>query len=59
MFICIDCTLQAYQDWVKEYGAEPKLPGTNMTHNQLFFLGFSQVFNIWIISYEEQKYWLL
>ncbi|XP_014666380.1 PREDICTED: endothelin-converting enzyme 1-like [Priapulus caudatus] len=33
----------AYQTWVKDNGEELPLPGVNYTLNQLFFLGFSQV----------------
>lgn len=34
---------QAYQNWVKKYGAEQTLPTLGLTNNQLFFLGFAQV----------------
>ena len=35
---------QAYRRWVQEKGEEePKLPGLNLTHAQLFFVGFAQV----------------
>ncbi|XP_041378589.1 endothelin-converting enzyme homolog isoform X2 [Gigantopelta aegis] len=33
----------SYRTWVQKHGAERELPALNMTHNQLFFLGFSQV----------------
>ncbi|KAL3861160.1 hypothetical protein ACJMK2_007225 [Sinanodonta woodiana] len=33
----------AYEAWVQEYGEERPLPALNLTHRQLFFLGFSQV----------------
>lgn len=33
----------AYQDWVKQNGEEQPLPALNMTHRQIFFLGFAQV----------------
>ncbi|XP_059997177.1 endothelin-converting enzyme 1 isoform X4 [Lagenorhynchus albirostris] len=34
---------RAYQNWVKKYGAEQTLPTLGLTNNQLFFLGFAQV----------------
>ena len=34
---------QAYKDWVKANGEEQQLPALNMTHRQIFFLGFAQV----------------
>lgn len=33
----------AYQDWVRQNGKEESLPALNLTHNQIFFLGFAQV----------------
>ncbi|XP_017304641.1 neprilysin-1-like, partial [Diaphorina citri] len=36
-------TFQAYRKWVAAYGAEPLLPGLNLTHNQLFFLNYAQI----------------
>ncbi|KAG1679571.1 Endothelin-converting enzyme [Nymphon striatum] len=33
----------AYLSTVKKEGAEPKLPGLGMTNNQVFFLGFAQL----------------
>lgn len=33
----------AYEDWVKMNGAELPLPALGLTHKQLFFLGFAQV----------------
>ncbi|GAB1605929.1 neprilysin-1-like [Argonauta hians] len=37
-------SFRAYKNWVRKRGAkEPKLPGINYTHEQLFFLGFAQV----------------
>lgn len=35
--------LQAYRAWVQRNGEEPRLPGVNLTHNQLFFLKYAQV----------------
>nr|QHX41531.1 neprilysin-like 1 [Octopus vulgaris] len=37
-------SFRAYKNWIRKRGAEePKLPGLNYTHEQLFFLGFAQV----------------
>uniref|UniRef100_A0AAQ4PQ31 Neprilysin n=1 Tax=Gasterosteus aculeatus aculeatus TaxID=481459 RepID=A0AAQ4PQ31_GASAC len=34
---------QAYRNYVKVHGEEPSLPGIDLSHNQLFFLNFAQV----------------
>lgn len=34
---------QAYRKWVLKNGEEPSLPGLNLTHTQIFFLNFAQV----------------
>ena len=34
---------QAYRHWVEENGAEQRLPGLNLSNEQLFFLSFAQV----------------
>lgn len=34
---------QAYLKWLEQEGKEPKLPGLNLSHKQLFFLNFAQV----------------
>lgn len=34
---------QAYREWVKLNGAEQKLPGIDLSPEQLFFVGFAQV----------------
>uniref|UniRef100_A0A8C4DZD1 Membrane metallo-endopeptidase-like 1 n=1 Tax=Dicentrarchus labrax TaxID=13489 RepID=A0A8C4DZD1_DICLA len=34
---------KAYLKWVKMVGEEPRLPGLDMDHKQLFFLNFAQV----------------
>ncbi|XP_044527161.1 membrane metallo-endopeptidase-like 1 [Gracilinanus agilis] len=34
---------KAYLKWIEEEGREPKLPGLNLTHEQLFFINFAQV----------------
>ncbi|KAI5709965.1 hypothetical protein M8J76_016122 [Diaphorina citri] len=36
-------SFRAYRKWVAAYGAEPLLPGLNLTHNQLFFLNYAQI----------------
>ncbi|XP_030041946.1 membrane metallo-endopeptidase-like 1 isoform X1 [Microcaecilia unicolor] len=42
---------KAYMKWVDRNGKEPKLPGLNLTHDQLFFLNFAQV---WCGSYRPE-----
>ncbi|MEE6483800.1 hypothetical protein FKM82_013658 [Ascaphus truei] len=42
---------KAYLKWVQRHGKEPKLPGLNLTHKQLFFLNFAQV---WCGSYRPE-----
>ena len=34
---------RAYKKWVEVHGEEAELPGLNMTHDQLFFLNYAQV----------------
>ena len=34
---------RAYKKWVEIHGEEPDLPGMNMTHDQLFFLNYAQI----------------
>lgn len=34
---------RAYKMWEQKHGPEPLLPGLNMTHDQLFFLNFAQI----------------
>ncbi|TNM88735.1 hypothetical protein fugu_004989 [Takifugu bimaculatus] len=47
---------KAYLKWVETEGEEPRLPGLDMDHKQLFFLNFAQVsernakFNLWQIK---------
>ena len=35
--------IQAYKKWVSIHGEEPLLPGVNLTHDQLFFLNYAQI----------------
>uniref|UniRef100_F7FGZ5 Membrane metalloendopeptidase like 1 n=1 Tax=Monodelphis domestica TaxID=13616 RepID=F7FGZ5_MONDO len=42
---------KAYLKWIEEQGREPKLPGLNLTHEQLFFINFAQV---WCGSYRPE-----
>ncbi|XP_051895419.1 membrane metallo-endopeptidase-like 1 [Pristis pectinata] len=42
---------KAYLNWVKKGGEVVKLPGLNLTHKQLFFLSFAQV---WCGSYRPE-----
>lgn len=39
----INNILQAYRKWVQQHGDEPDLPGLNLTHDQLFFLNYAQI----------------
>ncbi|XP_055355687.1 neprilysin-1-like [Paramacrobiotus metropolitanus] len=34
---------RAYHRWVDRNGPEPMLPGSNLTHDQLFFLNYAQI----------------
>lgn len=34
---------RAYRKWVEKHGPDPDLPGLNLTHDQLFFLNFAQI----------------
>ncbi|XP_057304506.1 endothelin-converting enzyme homolog [Hydractinia symbiolongicarpus] len=42
--------LQAYRHWVSKNGEEDKLPGLDLTPEQLYFLAFAQV---WCTAYRE------
>ena len=35
--------LQAYKEWIKRNGEEPRLPALNYTNEQLFFISAAQV----------------
>ncbi|XP_032236400.1 neprilysin-4 [Nematostella vectensis] len=45
---------EAYNAWKKEYGFEPRLPGTSFSSDQIFFLSFAQSWCA-IITEEEAK----
>jgi len=34
---------RAYRKWVAKNGEEPELPGLDLSHNQLFFLNYAQI----------------
>lgn len=36
-------SFRAYKKWVAMHGEEPQLPGLNLTHDQLFFLNYAQI----------------
>ena len=40
---CICVYLQAYKMWEKQNGEESLLPGLDLSHDQLFFLNFAQI----------------
>lgn len=42
-FILLLFLIQAYKKWVEKHGEEPGLPGINLTHDQLFFLNYAQI----------------
>ncbi|XP_025083321.1 endothelin-converting enzyme homolog isoform X1 [Pomacea canaliculata] len=39
----LKCAFHAYEDWLSKNGEEQMLPAVNLTHRQIFFLGFAQV----------------
>ncbi|NP_001296678.1 endothelin-converting enzyme 1-like [Hydra vulgaris] len=45
-------SLQAYQLWKEQHNEEQKLPGLNLTSEQLYFLAFAQV---WCTNYRESS----
>lgn len=54
--------LQAYLKWMEMEGEEPRLPGLDMDHKQLFFLNFAQVsdkrargFGLWASAGDRTK----
>ncbi|KAK9717796.1 Peptidase family M13 [Popillia japonica] len=36
-------SFRAYRKWVSQHGEEPDLPGLNLSHDQLFFLNYAQI----------------
>ncbi|KAK6631134.1 18S rRNA pseudouridine methyltransferase [Polyplax serrata] len=36
-------SFRAYKKWVAKHGEEPLLPGINLSHDQLFFLNYAQI----------------
>ncbi|XP_066247671.1 neprilysin-1-like [Euwallacea similis] len=36
-------SFRAYKKWVAQHGEEDNLPGLNLTHDQLFFLNYAQI----------------
>ena len=47
---------QAYKKWEKESGPPQRLPGVNMTDDQIFFLASAQVCHRYTPSGREQKH---
>jgi len=43
-------SFKAYQNWIARHGEEPRLPGMNLTNEQIFFISFARVSNLRIIS---------
>ncbi|XP_077998492.1 endothelin-converting enzyme 1-like [Glandiceps talaboti] len=39
----LKASFRAYEGYIREHGQEVPLPALNLTHSQLFFLGFAQV----------------
>lgn len=35
--------MQAYKKWVRQHGTEEELPGLELSHDQLFFLNYAQI----------------
>lgn len=42
-FIFCFFRFQAYKKWVERHGPEQRLPGLNLSHDQLFFLNYAQI----------------
>ncbi|XP_031550822.1 endothelin-converting enzyme 1-like [Actinia tenebrosa] len=40
----VEISFKAYKLWVKAHGQEPMLPGINLSHEQMFFLSYAQIF---------------
>uniref|UniRef100_A0A8C2CW84 Neprilysin n=1 Tax=Cyprinus carpio TaxID=7962 RepID=A0A8C2CW84_CYPCA len=43
IFFFLITNIKAYQNYVKKHGKEAPLPGINLSHEQLFFLNFAQI----------------
>lgn len=39
-------SFKAYQTWIARHGEEPRLPGMNLTNEQIFFISFARVSNL-------------
>ena len=39
-------SFKAYQNWITRHGEEPRLPGMNLTNEQIFFISFARVSNL-------------
>ncbi|CAN7986082.1 unnamed protein product [Ixodes hexagonus] len=39
----LKAAFHAFEDWLGTHPDEPPLPGVNLTHKQLFYVGFAQV----------------
>ncbi|KAK4304737.1 hypothetical protein Pmani_023335 [Petrolisthes manimaculis] len=39
----LEASFRAYNEWIEHHGSEVSLPGLTLTNQQLFFLGFAQV----------------
>lgn len=35
-------SFKAYQNWIARHGEEPRLPGMNLTNEQIFFISFAR-----------------
>lgn len=39
----LKAAFHAFEEWLEQHPNEPPLPGVNLTHKQLFYVGFAQV----------------
>ncbi len=54
----IKASYNAYLKWVQENGEEKMLPLLNLTHRQIFFVAFSQVFELRLFVHSVASVWV-